>query len=186
MASRRPGYSVGNESTKGGIVSNDAQTRRDILRQQYEEICRSYRAIDDFRAKLLALLPIASGTGGVLLLANKNTTEKYLTPLGIFGVSVTIGLAIYEFNQGTRCRILIRIAARLEEELHLSRLTGQYRAILPNWEKGFWKTFLQDPKIWRWNEDQMRSALRVNLFWAGLVVYGAVIVGWIYVASLGT
>ena len=175
----------GDLQTNKVIVSNDPKTRKEILSQQYEEICKSYHAIDDFRAKLLALLPIASGAGGALLLANKDTTTKYLTPLGILGVIVTVGLAIYEFNQGTRCRILMRVAARIEKELHLNELTGQYRAILPDWEKSLWKAFQEDFKIWNWDENKMRIALHLNLFWAGLVVYGAVIAGWIYVAFQG-
>lgn len=36
--------------------------------KQYEEVCRGYHAIHDFRAKLLALLPLASGFGGMTLL----------------------------------------------------------------------------------------------------------------------
>jgi hypothetical protein len=37
------------------------------LRDAYQELCNSYRAVDDFRMKLLAFLPLATGTGVVLL-----------------------------------------------------------------------------------------------------------------------
>ena len=36
----------------------------------YTEVCKSYQAISDFRGKLLALIPIVSGTG-ISLLINK-------------------------------------------------------------------------------------------------------------------
>src|SRR5215204_2208982 len=36
----------------------------------YQELCNSYRAIDDFRAKLLGFLPLATGTGIFLLVSN--------------------------------------------------------------------------------------------------------------------
>jgi hypothetical protein len=32
----------------------------------YQELCNSYRAIDDFRTKLLGFLPLATGAGVVL------------------------------------------------------------------------------------------------------------------------
>jgi hypothetical protein len=35
----------------------------DHLKAAYQELCHSYRAIDDFRAKLLGFLPLATGTG---------------------------------------------------------------------------------------------------------------------------
>ena len=34
----------------------------------YDQPCNSYRAIDDFRAKLLGFLPLAAGTGIFLIL----------------------------------------------------------------------------------------------------------------------
>src|SRR5947208_3252821 len=37
----------------------------------YGRVCESYQAIDDFRMKLLGLLPVATGTG-VFLLLNDN------------------------------------------------------------------------------------------------------------------
>ena len=46
------------------------------LRVVYSEVCRSYHAIADFRAKLLALLPIASGAGGLLVLSEKDTVKE--------------------------------------------------------------------------------------------------------------
>jgi hypothetical protein len=38
------------------------------IKTAYEEICRAHDGISEFRAKLLALLPIASGAGIFLLL----------------------------------------------------------------------------------------------------------------------
>lgn len=38
------------------------------LRTVYKELCSSYRAVDDFRGKLLGFLPLASGTGVFLLI----------------------------------------------------------------------------------------------------------------------
>ena len=37
----------------------------------YSGVCQSYQAIDDFRMRLLAMLPLATGTGVFLLLSGK-------------------------------------------------------------------------------------------------------------------
>ena len=48
--------------------------RREALKIAYEEICKAHDGIAEFRAKLLTLLPIASGAGIFLLLK----WERYL------------------------------------------------------------------------------------------------------------
>jgi hypothetical protein len=88
--------------------------RKALLRTQYEEVCRSYHAIDDFRAKLLALLPIGGGAVGVGLILGKNVPPEYLIALGAFGFMVTVGLGIYELHQQGRCRFLKDLAKELE------------------------------------------------------------------------
>ena len=40
----------------------------DHAAEVYDRVCESYLAIDDFRMKLLGLLPVATGTGMFLLL----------------------------------------------------------------------------------------------------------------------
>ena len=68
----------------------------DELNAIYEEICRSNDGIADFRGKLLALLPIASGAG-IFLLIGENVEQsavvQHLLALGLFGALVTLGLA---------------------------------------------------------------------------------------------
>lgn len=51
-------------------VANDSghDRRWDALRLAYQQACTSYGEITDFRGKLLALLPLATGTGAFLLL----------------------------------------------------------------------------------------------------------------------
>ena len=47
----------------GAPPAGDLTPRQKILLADYTEVCRSHDAITDFRAKLLALLPLASGAG---------------------------------------------------------------------------------------------------------------------------
>jgi hypothetical protein len=49
----------------GGKSMSDEKNEN--LKTVYQQLCESYRAIDDFRAKLLGFLPLATGTGIFLL-----------------------------------------------------------------------------------------------------------------------
>ena len=95
----------------------------------YEQVCSSYRAIDDFRAKLLALLPLATG-GGIFLLVGDQTRAKaiapYLPPIGLFGVVVTLGLFVFELDGILKCTHLIRAGTKLEQDLGIEKGAAQF------------------------------------------------------------
>jgi len=87
----------------------------------YNQLCESYRAIDDFRAKLLGFLPLASAGGAFLLLTDVFVnTEKsqfakpFLEPLGLFGFVITLGLYFYEIYGIRKCHALIKAGQQLE------------------------------------------------------------------------
>jgi hypothetical protein len=102
----------------------------EMLRHQYEQVCNSYRAIDDFRGKLLALWPIlGGGAAGVALLTSKNTNTSYLGAVSIFGFFISVGIAVYEWNQTLRCDLLKQVGRKLEEQLKLE--VGQFK-LLPS------------------------------------------------------
>ena len=88
----------------------------DRTRIIYEQISKMHQGIADFRAKLLALLPIASGVGIFLLLNKELSPDKYpfLLGVGIFGILVTFGLCIYELNSIYHCMDLQEIARDYE------------------------------------------------------------------------
>ena len=90
--------------------------KQEAMLTAYREICRSYHAIADFRAKLLGLLPLASGTG-VFLLAGNQIEQPILMVAGLFGFVVTLGLYCYELRGIQRCHGLIMAGKRLEEDL---------------------------------------------------------------------
>jgi hypothetical protein len=105
------------------------EERRRIFLAEYQEVCRSHAGITDFRAKLLALLPLASGGGVGLLLAQGNgaiaTMEAtLLAALGIFGAVVTAGLFLYELRQIDVCKQLRNHAEWLECQLGIE--AGQF------------------------------------------------------------
>jgi hypothetical protein len=131
------------------------------LRLLYQETCKSHATITDFRAKLLALLPLASGTG-VLLLLTRETNTRYFGPIGLYGLAITLGLFLYELRGIQTCIALRQQAAALEQELHIPPGDGQFR-------------------------DRPRAALGgfVGAEGASWVVYLAILAGWAYVAGLG-
>jgi hypothetical protein len=97
----------------------------DHLKAAYQELCHSYRAIDDFRAKLLGFLPLATGTGIFLLLGTladnaKATPAKEFLPLvGLFGCAITLGLFCYELYGIKKCHALIKAGRQIETTLGL-------------------------------------------------------------------
>jgi hypothetical protein len=110
----------------------------------YERVCESYHAVDDFRMKLLGLLPIATGTA-VFLLLNGNAdllgaddpghagragstvaeASNALLAIGLFGLVFTVGLFAYELFGIKKCHYLIATGRRLEDLLGAE---GQFRS----------------------------------------------------------
>jgi hypothetical protein len=97
------------------------------LLKVYDQLCQSYRAIDDFRAKLLGFLPLASAGGVFLLLNNAEKIEfakPFLRPLGLFGFVITLGLFFYEIYGIRKCHALINAGRRIEYSLGIT--DGQF------------------------------------------------------------
>ena len=130
------------------------------LRSVYEEICRHYHGIDDFRARLLALLPVASGAGGVLILAEKETVRDHLGPIGLFGAVVTLGLFVYELRGMQKCTALIKVGAAIETKMRVEE--GPFRTKPKGYLRGL-----------------------IDARTAGCIVYLAVLAAWSYVAIVG-
>jgi hypothetical protein len=137
----------------------------EALKTIYEQVCLAHNAIADFRAKLLAILPIASGTGILLLLSDKITPEAkpHFVAVGTFGALITIGLFLYELRGIHRCNALIHCGKALENELLKDKSTGTFFSQQKPVLKGF-----------------------VSLTWASLMIYPAVIGAWSYVACMGS
>lgn len=123
----------------------------------YQELCGSYHRIDDFRSKLLALLPLASAAGLFLLLNDKfpapgaiEGAAPILVPVGVFGVLVTLGLFAYEIYGIRKCGALIDAGIELEWQMNVP---GQFRS---------------------------RPHHVINELFAAGVIYPAVLAGWLY------
>lgn len=147
-----------NQSQKEGEPSSPTT---ETLLNQYGQVCTTYHAIDDFRSKLLALLPFASGVGWILLLADANTSKQYLLPIGILGAVITFGLFVFEARGAQRCDGIKSTARALETALGLNHSTGQFTG-MPKPILGLVREFV-----------------------AGILVYTAVFAGWVALALHG-
>jgi hypothetical protein len=105
-------------------------------RAMYDRVCEAYHAIDEFRTKLLSLLPVATGTGVFLLLSGKadllvtgvpteSKVPEALAAIGGFGFLFTLGLFAYELFGIKKCHYLIDAGERLESRLGV---LGQFRS----------------------------------------------------------
>jgi hypothetical protein len=102
------------------------------LRTAYRELSTSYRAIDDFRAKLLGFLPLATGTGMFLVLGNvkditppkDGATTELWPAIGIFGFLITLGLFLYEIYGIKKCDALIQAGGEMESSMGITN--GQF------------------------------------------------------------
>ena len=130
----------------------------DNLKAVYEQICQADAAISDFRAKLLALLPIASGAG-IFLLLKDDLANVHLPAVGAFGAIVSLGLFLYELRGIQVCNGLVSQGLHIEnqlladDELALGVYTGRPKSI------GI-----------------------VSTTSASIVVYSVVVAAWVYVA----
>jgi hypothetical protein len=148
----------------GGSPIDPNAVNPDLIKV-YDQLCQSYRAIDDFRAKLLGFLPLASAGGAFLLLNNVFTdppksqlVKQFLTPLGLFGFVVTLGLYAYELYGIRKCHALIVAGKKLESSLGITN--GQ---------------FLKRPRNLLYVIDEP--------FATGLI-YPAVLAGWVFLARV--
>jgi hypothetical protein len=134
----------------------------ETLRMEYVEVCKSHSSITEFRAKLLALLPIASGSGIFLLLTKRSEPidTTYLHLIGLFGFLVTLGLFIYELRGIQHCKRLNQLASHLEEQLHLREAQ-----------------FIGRPKA--------RLGGLLGAEGAAYIIYPTMLAAWIFVAFVG-
>jgi hypothetical protein len=137
-------------------TSPNAPTNADqSLRDSYNEICSSYHSIDEFRTKLLGFLPLASGVG---IFAITKDEEHYVGFVGIFGIFITIGLALFEIYGIAKCANLIQLGSRIDNRLGVF---GQFNT-RPNPVAGF-----------------------INEVSASGLIYSSVLAAWTFLAAGG-
>jgi hypothetical protein len=179
--------------------------RRRALFSEYELVIASHDKITDFRAKLLALLPIASGAGIGFLIAQtegdiSKTSAALLVALGVFGFLVTVGLFFYEVRQIDVCKQLRNRARFLECAMGMG--AAQFSARRPPLSL---REMYRLKKVGKPRDKELRDAetegksheigdpeglplLRSRMIGAetaGYVVYHSVMASWLFVLAVG-
>jgi hypothetical protein len=98
---------------------DDTDSNRASIYAVYTQVGENYRAIDDLRLRLLALLPLATGTGLLVFLGGHTTSAAISVPLGVFGMVVTICLYFYELHGIEKCAHYINRGVQLEADLNV-------------------------------------------------------------------
>ena len=120
---------------KAHTATESTSGDRTVLLSLYGEICKSHQAIDEFRMKLLGLLPLAS-LAGIFVLSRSELVSSTSGPSGdsrldalvafiaIFAALFTLALFVYEIRGILRCHDLNRTGRKIEEMLEVF---GQFR-----------------------------------------------------------
>jgi hypothetical protein len=99
------------------MIADRSDDSRTSMLAVYAQVGDNYRAIDDLRLRLLALLPLATGTGLLVLLGGHGVLAAVGVPAGVFGMVATISLYFYELHGVEKCAHFIDRGAKLEEDL---------------------------------------------------------------------
>lgn len=99
------------------MSADSADDDRASMVAVYAQVGDNYRAIDDLRLRLLALLPLATGTGVLVLLGGHSVSAVIGVSAGVFGMVATISLYFYELHGVEKCAHFIDRGAQLEQNL---------------------------------------------------------------------
>ncbi len=108
----------------------------DDLRTVYQELCKSYQSIQDFRTNILRGLPLVASSSFAITLFSDPTKNKSLEnlvlPFGVLGALVTLGFFFYELESHKRASLLAAQGRVLEETMKSAGTFTHYRHRLFN------------------------------------------------------
>jgi len=141
----------------------------------YTELCRSHQSINDFRMKLLGLLPIASIAALLVFLQKSGPLPpepmsfeaRVIGYIGVFSALFTAALFVYEARGILMCHDLYHTGMALEKEM---KIRGQFHECdekrnLPCYNTGFKRAL----------------APRINNKLASCAVYSLTFAAWLFV-----
>lgn len=143
-------------------MADTSNENNEALKTIYDQIRTSYHSVDDFRAKLLGILPLVSGVA-IFNLLEKVGREGYLSSIGFLGIFTTIGLMVYELNGIKKCTGYIKYGLEIEKAIlkTVPNQLGQFGSL---------------------NEGDKKSKF-ISVPIASAFVYAAVIGAWTFVAT---
>jgi hypothetical protein len=148
-------------------------TEDEKIKLDYERTAQYFFHLADVRFKLLALLPIVSGTALAIVPAHFQPPE--MLALGILGFVVTIGVLLYDQRNSQIYNCLVGRLNLIEESLRMP-------AMRENKQVG--GAFLDRP-----GKDRRRMLLRLLPANHGLgldLIYSASVAAWLFVITLAS
>jgi hypothetical protein len=117
--SRLPIASIGQSDSRASSTDPATSATDTSVRAVYEEVCSSYHAIDEFRMKLLGLLPLTSIVGLVAVekgsLGAINVARNDLVAYAsFFAAAFALALFVYEIRGIRRSNGLVKRGTELE------------------------------------------------------------------------
>lgn len=107
------------QNVSGSVLhpSNEA------LQAAYQQVCTSYHNVEDFRAKLLSIIPGITAGSFIATIASNPEKSAALThlvfPFGIPGALVVLGLFFYEIENLRRSTMLTLRGQWLEQAMNI-------------------------------------------------------------------
>ena len=99
------------------MTPDEAPTRSELLRLDYQQTTDLLRTLSDVRFKLLALVPTLSGAAIAVLGQPRSAAE--LLGVGVLGLVATLGILLYELRNTELYDYATRRAEHTETELGL-------------------------------------------------------------------
>lgn len=149
-------------------------TSTESLIAAYGEICKSYHSIDDFRMKLLGLLPFTSLAAillvdkGALPASTSIAGNELLGFAAVFAAAFTLTLFVYEMRGILRSDGLIKLGKEIEDRLGVR---GQF------WQCDAESKGNIQPRNW-----STRVPKLFNTTVASCLVYSFVFSAWVFLA----
>lgn len=137
----------------------------------YGEICKSYHELDNFRMKLLGLLPLTSLIGifglanNTLFAGSMHVSNHLVGFIGIFAMFFTLALFIYEIRGILRCHDLIEKGKAIESRLQV---------------KGQFHTCVEAHESKRSTDWIVRTRSNLDAKFAACFIYSLVSAAWLF------
>ena len=95
----------------------------EALQLAYQQVCTSYHNVEDFRARLLGIIPGVTAGGFIATIISNPEKSAALTnlvfPFGILGALVVLGLFFYELENLRRSTLLTLRGQWLEQAMNI-------------------------------------------------------------------
>jgi uncharacterized membrane protein len=101
-------------------MNQQANEQKDDTRLAYDQTLQTYRMLADIRFKLLAFIPVVSGTAITFLTSDPKTildNPPMALVIGLLGFFVTLGIAFYDLRNSKLHDDTINYARDLEKSL---------------------------------------------------------------------